>query len=94
MVASNDIQTGTASGARTERFRRGERAFWDHHGLAPTERFVTVGSPPVRLRVQELGSGPPVLFVNGTGVRAPTSPRCSVSCTASAAWSWTGPAEG
>ena len=67
MVASNDIQTGTASGARTERYRRAERAFWDHHGLAPAERFVKVGSPPVRLRVQELGSGPPVLFVHGTG---------------------------
>jgi pimeloyl-ACP methyl ester carboxylesterase len=67
MVASNDIQTGTASGARTERYRRAERAFWDHYGLAPAERFVTVGSPPVRLRVQELGSGEPVLFVNGTG---------------------------
>ena len=67
MVTSNDTQTGTASGARTERYRRAERAFWDHHGLAPTERFVKVGSPPVRLRVQELGSGEPVLFVNGTG---------------------------
>jgi pimeloyl-ACP methyl ester carboxylesterase len=67
MVASNDIQTGTASDARTERYRRTERAFWDHHGLAPTERFVEVGSPPVRLRVQELGAGEPVLFVNGTG---------------------------
>jgi pimeloyl-ACP methyl ester carboxylesterase len=67
MVASNDTQTGTASGARIERYRRAERAFWDHHGLAPAERFVEVGSPPVRLRVQELGSGEPVLFVNGTG---------------------------
>jgi pimeloyl-ACP methyl ester carboxylesterase len=28
---------------------------------------VEVGSPPTRLRVQELGSGEPVLFVNGTG---------------------------
>jgi 2-hydroxy-6-oxonona-2,4-dienedioate hydrolase len=67
MVASNDTQTGTASGARTERYRRAERAFWDTYGLAPAERFVKVGSPPVRLRVQELGSGAPVLFVNGTG---------------------------
>jgi hypothetical protein len=67
MVASNDIQTGTATGPRTERYRRAERAFWETYGLAPTERVVTVGSPPVRLRVQELGSGEPVLFVNGTG---------------------------
>ena len=67
MVASNDTQTATASGPRTERYRHAERAFWDTYGLAPAERFVTVGSPPVRLRVQELGSGEPVLFVNGTG---------------------------
>jgi pimeloyl-ACP methyl ester carboxylesterase len=67
MVASNDTQTGTATGARTERYRRAERAFWGTYGLAPAERFVTVGSPPVRLRVQELGSGAPVLFVHGTG---------------------------
>jgi pimeloyl-ACP methyl ester carboxylesterase len=67
MVASDDIQTATTSGARTERYRRAERAFWAHHGLAPAERFVQVGSPPARLRVQELGSGEPVLFVNGTG---------------------------
>jgi pimeloyl-ACP methyl ester carboxylesterase len=67
MVTNNDTQTGAAAGARTERYRRAERAFWDHHGLAPAERFVKVGSPPVRLRVQELGSGEPVLFVNGTG---------------------------
>lgn len=67
MVTNNDTQTGAAAGARTGRYRRAERAFWDHHGLAPAERFVKVGSPPVRLRVQELGSGEPVLFVNGTG---------------------------
>ena len=60
-------RAGTATDARTERYRRAEQAFWDHHGLAPTQRFVQVGSPPVRLRVQELGSGEPVLFVNGTG---------------------------
>ena len=67
MVASNDTQTGTATGPRTERYQRAERAFWDHHGLAPAERFVKVGSPPIRLRLQELGSGKPVLFVHGTG---------------------------
>jgi pimeloyl-ACP methyl ester carboxylesterase len=67
MVASDNAQLGMATDTRTERYRRAERVFWDHFGLAPVERFVNVGSPPVRLRVQELGSGVPVLFVNGTG---------------------------
>jgi pimeloyl-ACP methyl ester carboxylesterase len=67
MVATDNARLGTATDARTERYRRAERAFWDYFGLAPAERFVNVGSPPVRLRVQELGSGEPVLFVNGTG---------------------------
>jgi pimeloyl-ACP methyl ester carboxylesterase len=67
MVASDNAQVGSAADTRTERYRRAERAFWGHYGLAPVERFVEVGSPPGRLRVQELGSGEPVLFVNGTG---------------------------
>jgi pimeloyl-ACP methyl ester carboxylesterase len=67
MVTSNNAQVGSATDARIERYRRTERAFWDHYGLAPADRFVQVGSPPGRLRVQELGSGEPVLFVNGTG---------------------------
>jgi pimeloyl-ACP methyl ester carboxylesterase len=67
MVASDEARVGPMTDAGVERYRRAERAFWDHYGLAPTERFVEVGSPPARLRVQELGSGAPVLFVNGTG---------------------------
>ena len=82
------------AGDRAERYRRAERAFWGHHGLAPVERFVQVSAPAARLRVQEAGSGPPVLFVHGTGGPAPTSPRWSASCAASGAWSSTGPAGG
>ena len=67
MVASNEAQVGPTTDVRVERYRRAERAFWDSYGLAAAERFVEVGSPPARLRVQELGSGAPVLFVNGTG---------------------------
>jgi 2-hydroxy-6-oxonona-2,4-dienedioate hydrolase len=67
MVASDNAQLETATDARIERYRRAERAFWDRFGLVPMERFVNVGSPPIRLRVQELGSGEPVLFVNGSG---------------------------
>jgi pimeloyl-ACP methyl ester carboxylesterase len=55
-----------ASDHQSERYRQAERRLWDRYGLQPTERFVEVGSPPIRLRVLEIGSGEPVLFVHGT----------------------------
>jgi pimeloyl-ACP methyl ester carboxylesterase len=50
-----------------ERYRASERALWARYELDPTERFIDLGSPAVRLRVQEVGSGEPVVFVHGTG---------------------------
>jgi pimeloyl-ACP methyl ester carboxylesterase len=51
---------------RTERYRRAERALWRNYGLDPAERFVDLATMPyVRIRVQELGAGAPVLFVHG-----------------------------
>ena len=51
---------------RVEHYLKAEQALWDHYGLHPTERFVQLDSPRVRLRVLEVGSGKPVLFVHGT----------------------------
>ena len=51
---------------RAERYRQTEQALWDHYGLQPTERFIQLESPNVRLRVLEVGSGRPLLFVHGT----------------------------
>jgi len=50
---------------RTERYRRAERAVWSHYGLEPTERFVEFESPAVRLRIQDVGSGEPIVFAHG-----------------------------
>lgn len=50
---------------RTERYRSAERAVWSHYGLEPAERFVDIESPAVRLRIQEVGSGEPIVFVHG-----------------------------
>lgn len=50
---------------RTERYRRAERAVWSHYGLEPSEQFVEIESPAVRLRIQEVGSGEPIVFVHG-----------------------------
>ncbi len=57
----------TPDDARTARFRAAERDLWDRYGLAPSEQFIKLESPAVRLRVQEVGSGEPVLFVHGSG---------------------------
>lgn len=54
-----------ASDDGTERYRRVERALWNHYGLEPSERFIEIQSPAVRLRVQEVGSGAPIVFVHG-----------------------------
>lgn len=51
---------------RIERYRNAERALWRHYDLEPTERFIDLASPAVRLRVLEVGSGEPILFVHGT----------------------------
>jgi pimeloyl-ACP methyl ester carboxylesterase len=51
---------------RIQRYRQAEWAWWAHHGLQPAERFIHLASPAVRLRVLEVGSGAPVLFVHGT----------------------------
>jgi pimeloyl-ACP methyl ester carboxylesterase len=50
---------------RTERYRRAERALWSHYGLEPHEQFIEIESPAVRLRIQEVGSGEPILFAHG-----------------------------
>jgi 2-hydroxymuconate-semialdehyde hydrolase len=57
--------------ARTARYRQAERTLWEHYGLAPTERFVDVGSPPVRIRVVDVGSGPPLFVAHGTAGSGP-----------------------
>jgi pimeloyl-ACP methyl ester carboxylesterase len=50
-----------------ERFRDAERRVWAAAGVTPVERTVTLASGG-RLRVQELGEGPPVVFLHGVGV--------------------------
>lgn len=63
---ATDTIAMTSAEASTQRYRHAERALWDHYGLEPTERFIDLGSPAVRLRVLEIGSGEPLLFVHGT----------------------------
>ena len=64
-MASSTVAPASTD-ARTERYRHAERALWGHYGLEPRERFVELDSPPTRLRLLEVGSGEPILFVHGT----------------------------
>lgn len=58
-------------GSATDRYRVAERALWNRYALEPTERFVELSEPRTRLRIVEVGSGPPVLFVPGSGGTGP-----------------------
>jgi pimeloyl-ACP methyl ester carboxylesterase len=59
--------TYPAADKRSQRYRQAERTLWAHYGLEPTERFIELDAPAVRLRVLEVGSGEPVLLIHGTG---------------------------
>ena len=50
---------------RVQSYRAVERRLWDHYGATPREHFFDLATPRVRVRVQEIGAGPPVLFVHG-----------------------------
>jgi 2-hydroxy-6-oxonona-2,4-dienedioate hydrolase len=47
------------------RYRAAEQALWSSVGASATERFLDLPRAGVRLRVQELGDGPPILFIHG-----------------------------
>jgi 2-hydroxy-6-oxonona-2,4-dienedioate hydrolase len=47
------------------RYRQAERALWAHPGPSPTEHRVRLARSGVHVRVQEVGSGPAVLFIHG-----------------------------
>lgn len=50
---------------RVARYRTVERALWSSLGVAPTERRVRLTRIGAEVRVQEFGTGRPVLFVHG-----------------------------
>ena len=47
------------------RYREAENALWAAVGVTPIERFVDLPRAGLRVRCQEVGDGPPVLFVHG-----------------------------
>jgi pimeloyl-ACP methyl ester carboxylesterase len=56
-----------------DRYREAERKLWAYVGLVPTERRVRLATQNIAIRVQEVGDGPPVLFVHPGGPNAGAS---------------------
>jgi pimeloyl-ACP methyl ester carboxylesterase len=47
------------------RYRAAEQAFWESYSSSPTDRWLDLRRPPTRVRVQEVGDGPPLVFLHG-----------------------------
>ena len=48
-----------------DRYRQAERNLWESVGAQPTERHVKLDRTGTTVRLQEVGDGPPVVFVHG-----------------------------
>jgi 2-hydroxy-6-oxonona-2,4-dienedioate hydrolase len=48
-----------------ESYRQAERALWAYEGVEPHEYYLDLANPKLRVRVQEVGAGSPVLFIHG-----------------------------
>jgi pimeloyl-ACP methyl ester carboxylesterase len=70
-IDTSTTRTSAPHDFRIHRYREAERVLWSEYGLQPLEYFVEVGSPRVRIRVVEVGSGPPLLFAHGTAGSGP-----------------------
>jgi hypothetical protein len=46
-------------------YRKAEHRLWESVGLEPTEQYADLARIGVRVRVQQVGEGPPVLFIHG-----------------------------
>jgi pimeloyl-ACP methyl ester carboxylesterase len=47
------------------RYRAADRVLWSSVGASATERFLDLPKTGMRLRIQELGAGPPIVFIHG-----------------------------
>ncbi|MBI4338076.1 MAG: alpha/beta hydrolase [Chloroflexi bacterium] len=56
-----------ATDVRVQEYEIAERRLFQRYGLEHRSHYVQLTGPPLRARVIEVGSGPPVLFVHGGG---------------------------
>ena len=56
----------------TNCFEQAERRLFASCGVQPASRRVRLADPPVSVRVLEVGDGPPLVLVHGSGMSAST----------------------
>jgi len=66
-MADRALAASAGSGEASGRYRDAERTFMATYGVGSTDRWVDMPGSSGRLRVQDVGSGVPALFVHGTG---------------------------
>ena len=71
MTATTTLQGAMADSPKIARYREAEHRLFGAYGLEPTERFIDLEEPHVRLRILEVGSGKPAIFLPGTGGTGP-----------------------
>jgi 2-hydroxy-6-oxonona-2,4-dienedioate hydrolase len=59
------MQVERRQAVREDTYREAERRMWASVGVAPSERRSHLAGIGVDIRIQEMGEGPPVLFVHG-----------------------------
>jgi 2-hydroxy-6-oxonona-2,4-dienedioate hydrolase len=47
------------------RYRKAEHRLWAHEGVTPTEQLLSLARTGATVRVQEVGQGPPIVFIHG-----------------------------
>lgn len=47
------------------RYRKAEQRLWAHEGVIPTEQLLSLPRTGATVRVQEVGHGPPIVFIHG-----------------------------
>jgi pimeloyl-ACP methyl ester carboxylesterase len=65
MIGRRADARGVADGADIAGYRATEARLWASLGAQPRERRLGLARSHVEVRIQELGDGPPVLFVHG-----------------------------
>jgi pimeloyl-ACP methyl ester carboxylesterase len=55
-------------GVNEDQYRAAETRLWAHEGVEPEERWIDLPTSGLRVRVQLVGEGPPVLFVHGAAI--------------------------
>ena len=53
------------TGNRTQTYKEAEDRLWQYYGVQPQTYFLDLERPEVQVRIQEVGTGDPVLFVHG-----------------------------